>query len=219
MQPKRLLLRLAIAACLLVCAAALPASTTRAVPAPQQLVRQIDSQNSFEQLGTSVAAAGDVDGDGVVDIIAGMQTIATNAQGNHVSARIYSGASGALLRSLPAPPQSVASINLVAGLGDLTGDGRAEVLVGTPNALLDAAGPPGDTGVARVFDSSGALLISFSGPSVGALFGAAVAPAGDLNGDGLTDIAVGAPGADRAYLYSGDRQAGFALLATLQGQA
>jgi hypothetical protein len=218
MRPKQLLLRLAMALCLLACAAALPASTTQAVPAPQQLVRQIDSQNSFEQLGTSVGAAGDVDGDGVVDIIAGMQTIATTAQGNHVSARIYSGASGALLRSLPAPPQSIASINVVAGLGDLTGDGRSEVVVGTPNAVADAAGPPGDTGVARVFDSSGALLISFSGPGLGALFGAAVAPASDINGDGLPDIAVGAPGADQAYIYSGDRLAGFALLATLQGQ-
>jgi len=61
----------------------------------------------------------------------------------------------------------------------------------------------GGGGLIEVFDgASGVLIVHFSGDP-GARFGAAVASVGDINGDGLADLLVGAPGQKRAYLIDG----------------
>ena len=86
-------------------------------------------------------------------------------------------------------------------MGDLDGDGRAELAVGLPaeNRVV-------------IYRWLGGAAVAMDLPNAGALpgarFGAAVAPAGDVNGDGLGDLLVGEPGGDaqpgRVLLYLGD---------------
>ncbi|MGH7151868.1 MAG: hypothetical protein ACREIU_14275, partial [Planctomycetota bacterium] len=157
-----------------------------------------------DNFGWFVAGLGDVNADGVPDVGAGAPT------GNYV--RVFSGASGGLLHQF----NGSGSFGVVANLGDVNGDGGADVPVG---AWL--AGP----GQAFVFSGlSGAILYTFTGANAGDRFGGALAGAGDVNGDGVPDLLVGAgtasPGgflwAGEARLYSG---ANGGLLRTFDGSA
>ena len=85
----------------------------------------------------------------------------------------------------------------VAGAGDFNGDGRRDLIVGAPfvapgGAAYVVFGPfsPGTLDLAAL--GSGGVVIS--GGSANAMLGESVAPAGDVNGDGLADVVVGAPG-------------------------
>ena len=134
--------------------------------------------------GCAVAAAGDVDHDGIGDVLIG-------AFGQEGSGRAYvfSGKTGTLLRTLQAPqPHLSAGFGWsVAALRDLTGDHIAELIIG-------AIGQDG-AGRAFVFNgTTGTLLYSLAppSPSPGA-FGWSLADAGDLDRDGVADIVVGAP--------------------------
>jgi len=74
----------------------------------------------------------------------------------------------------------------VAGLDDLDGDGVPDVAVGAPFE--------GDSGVLHVLSGAdGSELFQASGGSLGAQFGWSVADAGDVDDDGIGDVAVGAP--------------------------
>ena len=110
-----------------------------------------------------------------------------------------SGASGAVLLSFAG---SVAGDRFgwslaAAGLVDL--DSVPDLIVGAPRTG-SGVGP----GYARVFSGSTAsALLILDGTSVGDLFGEAVAGAGDLNGDGHSDLIVGAPGDPTSGVASG----------------
>ncbi len=81
-------------------------------------------------------------------------------------------------------------------VGDLSGDGVAERVACDPSV-------EGGAGMVDVFDgATGVLIVRFTGDA-GAQFGASAADVGDINGDGLADLLVGAPGEQRAYLIDG----------------
>lgn len=148
-----------------------------------------------EQLGDVVAALGDVDGDGWDDLAYG---------GAGLSGEFYFSGwevrSGRTSAVIHADHSGSGGGGSLAGIEDVNGDGRADFLVGNP-----------DVGLVEVRSgTNGAVLHTLAAGPADARFGAAVADAGDVTGDGVHDVIVGAPRHDAsaqdvgaAYLFSG----------------
>src|SRR5262249_45362141 len=121
---------------------------------------------------------------------------------------VYSGADGSLLFTKTGAAAGDGFGTAVAGVGDVNGDGKGDFLVGAPYS--DTGGT--DAGSAYLYSgANGSLLAQRNGAAAGDHFGAALAGAGDADGDGIPDLLVAAPaaspggrsGAGSAYLYSG----------------
>lgn len=161
-------------------------------------------------IGSSVDAAGDVNADGFADIIAGAGGVVPgNSDTERAVAVLYSGASG---RALFTFSDGFSEFGVsVAGIGDVNGDGRPDVIVGSPRFDPDVQGGSRQIGRAYIYSGAdGSLIRSITGENAGDRFGASVASAGDFNNDGTADVIVGAAGADaggnnrgRAYVISG----------------
>ncbi len=155
-----------------------------------------------EQLGFSVASAGDFNGDGYDDVIVGCPT---NAAGNGRALIFYGGPAPNTSSDLTLPAQVVGE-NFgisVAGAGDVNGDGYADVIVGAP---FNSTGGV-DIGRAYVF-YGGAVPnaipdITLTGLVAGDELGWSVASTGDFNADGYADVIVGARYNDAAALDAG----------------
>ncbi|MGQ0553201.1 MAG: IPT/TIG domain-containing protein [Planctomycetota bacterium] len=85
-----------------------------------------------ERFGESVAGAGDVNGDGVPDLLVGVPFTGSNPITALGAVRIYSGAYGTLLYELTGTSAGAWLGDAVAGLGDLNGDGLADFAAGAP---------------------------------------------------------------------------------------
>lgn len=186
-------------------------------------------------LGEAVAAAGDIDGDGFDDLLIGAAGASPGGRFEAGSVYILYGAAGAAaVVDMAAPAARVTRIDgqagndglgdAVAAAGDVNGDGYGDFLIGAPGAdaggRIDSGsafliyGRAGGLGATLALSGLGAGGVRLDGPGPGALAGAALA-AGDLNGDGLTDLLVGAPGADIANRT--DNGAIYALLTNVAG--
>lgn len=151
------------------------------------------------RLGASVGAAGDVDNDGTLDVIAGAPSSGTGR------AFVYSGVDGSLLRTFVGQVSTDLFGSAVTGIGDINSDGCADLAVTATQH--DAAGS--NSGRAYIYsgiDSS--LMGTADGESASDLFGSGIAVLGDVNKDNIKDFIVGArnagPGTGRAYVYSGE---------------
>ena len=138
-----------------------------------------------EQFGYAVSGIGDVNGDGVPDVLVGAPNLITFNPG---LVGVFSGATGELLRSFQGVDEPDGFGAAVAGLDDLDGDGVGELLVGAPLGF--------GVGYARVFSGADGELLYHLTPSdlsEDAGFGWSVTGFGDWNDDGVGDFAVGAP--------------------------
>lgn len=160
-----------------------------------------------EYHGYAIADAGDVNGDGLHDIVVGAPGAALQCGSNPRPGRVYvySGADGSTLRTLDGEAAGDQYGGAVGSAGDVNLDGRADLLVGAP--CFDGVGA--DSGKAYVVSGrTGRVLRSFAGRAAGDHLGIGIAPAGRVNRDHFIDHIVGASDAgtgDRglAYVFSG----------------
>jgi hypothetical protein len=175
----------------------------------------LDDEDKF---GSAVAAIGDVNGDGVMDLAVGAPNsddgfnnagavwiLFMKVDGKVASQQKISNDAGGLGDKLAGDDQFGSA---VAGIGDLDNDGIPDLAVGAPGA-----GP--DRGVIWILflDVEGKVreqqkITDGTGGFNGTLddndrFGSAIAAVGDQDGDGITDLAVGAPNDDDNFDNAG----------------
>jgi len=134
----------------------------------------------------SISAAGDVNGDGKDDLLVGY---GGSTIGGHAAALVLGSASG------PTAPVAITCANAsfgsaMAGIGDFDNDGYPDIAVGAVDQDRVYIFRGGANRGSASFDCSSAdvTIVGISGSWLGSV----VVPAGDFDGDGFADLAVGA---------------------------
>jgi Ca2+-binding RTX toxin-like protein len=186
----------------------------------------IEGLDEFDLVGISVSNAGDVNGDGIADIIigasgrdpaddpnnrdpAGVSYVLFGGNnlgsGGSLDLSELNGTNGFAINGIDLGDRSGAS---VSSAGDVNGDGIADILINAPRADPGGQNDAGETYLvfgSNNIGSSGSLALSdlngnngflLNGIDSNDLSGASVSNAGDVNGDGISDILIGEPDAD-----------------------
>jgi len=184
---------------------------------------RIDGIDAYDNSGYSVSGAGDVNGDDLDDVILGGPFVDpddnSNAGESYVvfgkadSASIDLGALGSGgFRIVGNVAQDLSGWS-VSGAGDINDDGLDDVIIGARSADPDGDSYAGQSYV--VFGKADSTSIDLGalgtggfridGIDAGDRAGTSVSGAGDVNGDDLPDVIVGATGADPAgNLFAGE---------------
>jgi hypothetical protein len=175
---------------------------------------RIDGIDMDDFSGLSVSGAGDVNGDGLADLIVGAHGGDPGGDNNAGESYVVFGKPGNApvdLANLGTGGFRIDGIDVndffgrsVSGAGDVNGDGLADLIIGA-----DGADPGGDNNAGEsyvVFGKAGNAAVNLANLGAGGFridgiaaddnTGISVSGAGDVNGDGLADLIVGAPAAD-----------------------
>ena len=153
----------------------------------------VSAKSSTTGFGTSVRNAGDVNGDGVNDVVVGEPWFDRFSKGLflHDCGRVlvYSGVDASEIWEDAGWDGDWLGYS-VGSLGDVNGDGHADVIAGAPYEF-------GTGGVMGIDGASSFQLFTIAGDGPNDLFGWSVSGLrGDISGDGIPDFVVGAPGFD-----------------------
>lgn len=156
------------------------------------------NDNGYVHFGTSVAAAGDVNGDGFNDAVIGIPEHGLAKQG---SVAVYLGASAGFTeankRFYTGNWANAAFGISVSGAGDVNGDGYSDIIVGENKLSHQAAQRGGFTVIPGVpFGGVVPANWEIMGDATLDQMGTSVSGGGDVNGDGFSDVVVGIPGRD-----------------------
>ncbi|MGH2898967.1 MAG: integrin alpha, partial [Solirubrobacteraceae bacterium] len=202
-------------------AAAWSSPAHAAVPDYQAVELPSPGVQAASNFGERLRALGDVDGDGVRDLLVSSSNYdgpnpAGGLLANSGRVYIFSGRTRQLLRVIEPPtPQSGGKLGFWdANVGDVNGDGRADFASSAPGYLPDLA----TITIGRVYifsGATGAVLRTLDPPEAlnpapggfGGDFGGNLIGPGDLDGDGIGDVVATASGAaggiGAAYAFSG----------------
>jgi hypothetical protein len=157
--------------------------------------------------GLSVSTAGDVNGDGFADVIAGAPNY-DDSETDEGRVYVYHGSASGLSSSPSWTAESGQATsyfgNSVAAAGDVNSDGYADVVVGAWNYDNGET----DEGRVLIYEGSasglcGAPCWVMDSDQTEACFGTSVCTAGDVNGDGYADVIIGAPYYDNGEIDEG----------------
>ena len=190
----------------------------------------IYGENAYDLSGRSVSSAGDVNGDGLTDLIIGAPGANSNSGKTYVIygtkkkrkkkkgriqlSKIASGKGGFVIYGESA---GSGSGEIVSSAGDVNGDGIDDVIIGAQNwgngtgSAYVVFGKRGSNSAIKLSDIAagiGGFVIRGEGENDHC--GMAVGSAGDVNGDGLADLLVGAKyagkqGNGRSYIVYGKK--------------
>lgn len=182
----------------------------------------IPGLSAGDQLGTSISISGDINGDGLVDLLIAASAASPSGHTGAGTVYVVFGSRNTFLPSLDLSKLNGTNGFMIPGLnpqdrlassvstaGDLNGDGLADIILGNSFASSGGSFYGGPGCVYVVFGRMSGWPISFNlatlnggngfimlGPAIGTYaLGSSVSTTGDFNGDGITDMLIGASGA------------------------